>query len=68
MDNKNNWDNKRTKVPKVLHPADITSIVYATDWCVHYLNERFLDNFTGNFRLYRLHIVERNMKIITNGD
>jgi hypothetical protein len=31
MYNKNNWDNKRANVPKFLRPADITSIVYATD-------------------------------------
>ena len=31
MNNKTNWDNKRLDVPKVLRPADITSIVYASD-------------------------------------
>jgi len=68
MNNKTNWDNKRLDVPKVLRPADITSIVYASDWYVHYLDDRSLDNLTGNFRLYRLHTVEGNAKIITDGD
>ena len=54
-------DDARTYKPK------ITSTIYAADRYVHYLDDRFLDNLTANFRLYRLYIVEENVKIITNG-
>jgi hypothetical protein len=56
------YDDARTYKPK------ITSTVYAADRYVHYLDDIFLDNLTVNFRLYRLYIVEGNVKIIINGD
>jgi hypothetical protein len=68
MDNENNWGNKSANIPEVLHPADFTWIVYATDWYVHYFDNRLLDKITGKFRLDRLYIVEEDVQMITNCD